>query len=381
MQWNWQHPGWPNFTWDRSQIATAEEQFLLGSGIVIGSVKHLSGENQKRILVELMSGEAVSTSKIEGEVLNRDSVQSSIQRQLGLAADKRRVSPAEQGIAEMMVDLYRSFGEPLSEEILFAWHRMITAGRRDLVDIGRYRTSKEPMQIVSGRIGAPKVHFEAPPSKRVAAEMNRFIAWFNQTAPGAGGPLPAITRAGIAHLHFECIHPLEDGNGRLGRAIAEKAAAQVMDHPMHLALAPTILAHQKRYYEALERANRGIDVTEWLTWFAGIALEAQQRSIALVEFVISKTRLLDTLRGKINPRQERALLRMFQEGPDGFKGGLSAGNYMTITGASPATTTRDLADLVEKGALFRSGELKHARYALNFPKAHRVYGPLRQPDA
>ncbi len=181
--------------------------------------------------------------------------------------------------------------------------------------------------------------------------------------------MPAITRAGIAHIYFESIHPFEDGNGRIGRAIAEKAAAQAVGQPVLLALATATLAHQKRYYEALERANRRIDITEWLTWFAGIALDAQRRSIAQVEFVIAKAKLLDRLHGKINARQEKALLRIFQEGPEGFKGGLSAGNYMTITGASPATATRDLADLVERGALVRSGEVRHARYALRLPRA------------
>ena len=369
MSWNWQNPDWPNFTWDRMQIARAEEQFLLGSGVAIGSIKHLGDQRHKELLVELMSCEAITTSKIEGEVLNRDSVQSSIQRQLGLASDKRRASPAERGIAEMMVDLYRTFRKPLSREMLFGWHKMVVAGRRDLADISRYRTSKEPMQIVSGRIGASKVHFEAPPSEHLAFEMDRFIAWFNRTAPNGGEPLPAITRAGISHIYFESIHPFADGNGRIGRGIAEKAAAQAASQPILLSLATTILAHQKRYYEALERANRQIDLTEWLIWFAGIALEAQRRSIAQVEFVIAKTKLLDRLQEKLNPRQEKALLRMFQEGPDGFEGGLSAGNYMTITGASPATTTRDLADLVEKGALVRSGELKHARYVLKLPEA------------
>jgi Fic family protein len=133
-------------------------------------------------------------------------------------------------------------------------------------------------------------------------------------------------------------------------------------------LATTILAHQKSYYEALARANRRNDITRWLAWFAEIALEAQRRSIAQVEFIIDKTKLLDRLHGQINVRQQNALLRMFREGPEGFKGGLSAGNYSTITGASPATTTRDLADLTEKGALIRTGERKHARYTLNLKK-------------
>jgi Fic family protein len=366
MTWNWQLPDWPSFQWDRSRLSTAEEQFLLGAGVAIGTVKHLGEDEHNQLLVEVMSSEAVTTSAIEGEVLNRASVQSSILRQLGLASpDKRRVMPAEQGIAEMMVDLYRSFSQPLSDRMLFGWHRMVTAGRKDLPDVGRYRTSQEPMQVISGRIDARTVHFEAPPSKQVPAEMKRFVSWFNRTAPGSKEPLPAITRAGTAHLFFESIHPFEDGNGRIGRAIAEKAMTQGFGQPVLASLATTILAHQKNYYDALERANRRNDITQWLVWFAEIALEAQRRSIVQVEFIIAKAKLLARLRGQINERQQKALLRMFREGSEGFEGGLSAGNYSTITEASPATTTRDLVDLVEKGALIRTGERKHARYALN----------------
>jgi Fic family protein len=368
MAWNWQNPDWPNFKWDRSRMAAAEEQFLLGAGVVIGTAKHLGEDERNQLLVEAMSGEALTTSEIEGEILNRASVQSSIQRQLGLVVDKRRVTPAERGIAEMMVDLFRSSAEPVSNEMLFRWHRMVASGRKDLIDIGRFRTSREPMQVVSGRIGAQKVYFEAPPSRLVAREMKGFISWFNRTAPQGAEPLPAITRAGIAHLYFESIHPFEDGNGRIGRAIAEKAIAQSFGQPLLVALATTILAHQKSYYEALEKANRQTDVTPWLTWFADIALEAQRRTIAQVEFLIAKTKLLDRLRGHINERQQKALIRMLREGPEGFKGGLSAGNYGTITGASPATAPRDLADLTEKGALVRTGERKHARYALNLAR-------------
>jgi Fic family protein len=177
--------------------------------------------------------------------------------------------------------------------------------------------------------------------------------------------LAAITRAGIAHVYFESIHPFEDGNGRIGRAIAEKAIAESFPQPVLVSLATTILAHQKDYYRALERASQTMVITKWLVWFAQMALEAQQRSLAQVEFILAKAKLLDRLHGQINGRQEKALLRMFREGPEGFKGGLSAGNYSTITGAPSATTTRDLADLTEKGALVRTGERRHARYALN----------------
>lgn len=367
MTWNWPQPDWPHFTWNRDRLATAEKEFLLGSGVFLGAIKHLADDDRNQLTVEAMSTEALTTSEIEGEILDRASVQSSIQRQLGLAADKRKVGAAEQGISEMMIDLYKSFSSPLTDDTLFAWHGMLMGGRRDLKDIGRYRTSDEPMQVISGPVGAPKIHFEAPPSSRVPQEMTRFIAWFNRTALGGEEPLPALTRAGASHLYFECIHPFEDGNGRIGRALAEKALAQSVGQPSLIALAATILARRARYYDALEDANKINEITSWLTWFAGTTIEAQRRTLALIEFLIDKTKLFDRLGAEINERQKKALLRMFQEGPEGFKGGMSAGKYGTITGASPATTTRDLKDLVEKGALVREGERRHARYILTVP--------------
>jgi Fic family protein len=364
MLWNWQQPDWPRFDWDPQRLVPAERQFLLSSGVILGSGAHLGSEERLQLTIDLMSSEALTTSQIEGETLDRPSVQSSIRRQLGLATDPRQVKPGEQGIAEMMVDVYRTFAAPLTPEALLGWHRMVTNGRRDLTDIGRYRTGQEPMQIVSGRLDAPTVHFEAPPSARVPSEMEGFLRWFHQTAPQGKTPLPALTRAGIAHLHFESIHPFEDGNGRIGRAIAEKALAQGSGQPSLIALSPTLLAHRRRYYEALAQASRSGDVTDWLAWFAEMALAAQRRTLAQIALVIDKAKLFERLQGTLNHRQEKALLRMFREGPDGFRGGLSAGNYISITGASPATATRDLADLTEKGALIKVGERKHTRYYL-----------------
>jgi Fic family protein len=367
MKWNWQKSDWRNFRWDSTRLARAEEEFLVGGGVLAGTVKHLEEKEREQLAVEAMSTEAVTTSKIEGEILDRASVQSSIRKKLGLATDRRKARPAEEGIAEMMVDLYRSWSAPLSEGMLFRWHRMVMKGRRDLVDIGRYRTSKEPMQVVSGSMERAKVHFEAPPSSQVPSEMNQFIQWFNRTSPGNQESVPGLTKAGITHLYFESIHPFEDGNGRIGRALAEKSLSQSSGQPTLTALAATILAHQKDYYNALEAANRQNEITAWLAWFAGIVIEAQRRTLALVEFLIDETRLFDRLRGQINERQKKVLLRMFREGPEGFKGGMSSRKYATITGASPATRTRDLVDLVEKGALVRTGELGHARYHLNLP--------------
>ncbi|MGA3186558.1 MAG: Fic family protein [Bryobacteraceae bacterium] len=363
MEWNWQQPGWPNFSWDETGLRKAEDHFRLGSGVFAGIVKHLALRDKEQLTMEAISVEALTTSEIEGEILDRASVQSSVRRQLGMAADSRRAKPAEQGIAELSVDLFRSFADPLSDDTLFAWHRMLLKGRADVRDIGHYRRDAEAMQVVSGVLHSPRVHFEAPPAARVPKEMARFIKWFNHTSPAGSDPLPALTRAGIAHLYFESIHPFEDGNGRIGRAISEKALAQSAGRPTLTALAATILIRRKAYYSALEAANKSNEVTPWLSWFAGVAIEAQQRTEARVEFLIDKTRLLDRLRGELNPRQEKSLLRMLKEGPEGFKGGLSAGNYSTITGASPATATRDLADMVAKGALVRTGERRHARYS------------------
>lgn len=365
MTWNWQQSDWPHFTWNREALLRQEEQFLLGGGILVGVAKHLSDADWNQVRVEAMSEEAVTTSEIEGEMLNRASVQSSIQWQLGLSADTQRVAPKEQGISELMVNLYGTIDQPLSRETLFDWHRMVMADSRETRTIGSFRTSPEPMQVVSGAIYAPKVHFEAPPSAQVEQEMSRFLAWFIRTAPAGAEPLPAVTRAGIAHLYFESIHPFEDGNGRVGRAVSEKALVQGLGKPIFIGLAHGILAHHRSYYEALEAANKRNDISDWLAWFASIAIESQASTVARVEFILHKTKLMDRLRGRTNDRQTKALIRMFREGPKGFLGGMSAGNYSTITGASPATATRDLNELVALEALTRAGERKHTRYFLN----------------
>ncbi|MCQ8185812.1 Fic family protein [Parvularcula maris] len=364
MKWNWELDDWPNFSAPKADISSQERQFLENAGVIIGTAKHLSPGDQETITVSLMSMEALDTSSIEGETLDRESVQSSIQRALGLKASKSSHRPAEAGIAEMMVDLFRSIEAPLTDQKLFHWHETMFQGRSDIA-LGRYRKSQEPMQIISGPSYAPKVHFEAPPSTAVPREMKTFLKWFNETCPDGPNSLPTIKRAALAHLWFESIHPFEDGNGRLGRAISEKALAQGRTEPVVTSLAGTLLEHQKDYYRELQLTNHDLDVSRWVAWFADRVLEAQQTSLQHIEFLVSKTKLLDRLRGQLNPRQEKVLLRMFAEGPSGFKGGLSAKNYITITGTTTATTTRDLSDLVQKGALRREGERKATRYYLN----------------
>jgi len=247
-------------------------------------VRHITDDECDMLRIELLSDEAVKTSAIEGEMLDRSSVQSSLRRQFGLdaGAGYPAFRPQERGIADMMIDLYGSYADPLDHETLFRWHHMLI---HNIGTIGAYRTHTDPMQIVSGRLDRPTVHYEALPSTQVLAEMEIYVGWFNDSAPNGKNPLPALTRAGMGHLYFEAIHPFEDGNGRIGRALVEKVVA-----------------------------------------------------------------------------------RLFREGISGFKGGLSAENYIAITRTSRATATRDLQSLVEQGVLVRTGERRYARYHLNLPE-------------
>ena len=364
MQWNWQHKDWPEFTWNTDALDAYERTFLHETGVIVGAAKHFSADDKTRIIIDVITDEAMKTSEIEGEQLNRDSVQSSIRKHFGLKTEHRRIEPAEHGIAEMMTDLYHRFDKPLSHETLFNWHEMLTNGRRDLHDIGRYRTHEDAMQVVSGPDYKRKVHFEAPPSQHMPQEMTQFLAWFSNTAPDGMAPLPPLTRAGIAHLYFVTVHPFEDGNGRIGRAIAEKSLSENLGQPTLIALSQTIEAKRKAYYDALEASNKTLDITDWLEYFAQTVLEAQQRTLALMEFILQKTKLYDRIGDKLNARQEKAISRLFRAGPDGFVGGLSAENYISITGTSRATATRDLQGLVEMGALRKTGERKSTRYWL-----------------
>jgi Fic family protein len=366
MNWNWQQPDWPNFRWESDELTALEAQFLQQSGIMIGSIKHLGHDDRMRVTVELMTGEAVKTSEIEGELLNRESVQSSLLRQFGLETDQRRIPPAERGISEMMMALYRDFAEPLSEESLCCWHGLLMHGRQDISAIGRYREHDDAMQVISGPLHKPKIHFEAPPSATMAKEMSRFIAWFVDSAPDGKRPVASLARAGIAHLYFVSIHPFEDGNGRVGRAIVEKALSKAMGRPSLIALSQTIQAKRSAYYEALEAANKHNEITPWLVYFAQTVINAQIHSLALVDFLVAKTRFYDHFRDRINSRQARVIARMFREGPSGFEGGLSAANYITIADTSRATATRDLQELVAMDAFSQTGELKSTRYRLNF---------------
>lgn len=360
MSWNWEKKNWPEFTFDATALESREAIFLRNAGMLFGAFTHLDESGQNALRIDLLSEEALQTSEIEGEQLNRESLQVSLQNHFGLHPKKSTIPPAEQGISELMIDLYESWNKPLSRELLYSWNRLLTQGRTDLKESGRYRTHKDPMQILSGPVHSPVIHFQAPLSAAVSGEMNAFVNEFNRSPA-----LPALRFAGITHLWFVSIHPFEDGNGRIARALSEKALALRLEQPLLLALSQTILQDKKAYYTALAENSRELEITGWLEYFAQTVLDAQARTLRQVEFVINKGKLYSRLNGQLNARQEKALDRIFREGPEGFQGGLSASNYIRITQAPRATATRDLQDLVKKGALTRTGELKHTRYRLN----------------
>jgi Fic family protein len=317
-------------------------------------------------IMDTMVAEAIKTSEIEGEYLSRQDIISSIRNNLGLNETSDPVKDKRaQGAGELMIDVRTSYAEPLTEEKLFAWHRMLMKGNRR-INAGAWRKHEDPMQVVSGAIGKEKVHFEAPPSAHMPDEMHRFITWFNATAPGEAGEIKkAPVRSAIAHLYFETIHPFEDGNGRIGRAIAEKALSQTLGRPVLLSLSRTIEANKQAYYGALEQAQKSNEITGWIHYFVNTALAAQKQANAFVDFILKKSKFFDRFKDKLNERQLKVVRRMLDAGLEGFEGGMSAKKYMAITKASKATATRDLQQLLELGVLVALGGGRRTHYNLS----------------
>ncbi len=362
MHWNWQKDDWPNFTYNTQFFRASEAEFLVLSGQMQGTLQHLSDEDQSQLRVELIAEESLLTSRIEGEDLDRDSIQSSIRREFGLQHDSGHHKPYEEGISRMMMDVYFSWEESLSNELLHRWHKNLLSETPQHEDAGAYRTHPEPIQVVSGALYRPKVHFEAPPSDSVSHEMDQFIAWFNQ-AHHERTPEP-LTLAAITHLWFESIHPFPDGNGRVGRALVEYSLSKSLKKPAIISLSAAIEKERKAYYDALERANKHNEINHWIDYFVSTLLKAQQHSLATIEFVVKKGKFYQRYGDKFNERQKKVVARILKEGIEGFTGGLSASNYLSITQTSPATATRDLNRFVEMGAFRKTGDKKSARYWL-----------------
>lgn len=361
MAWNWQLPDWPNFKYNVKVLDVLEKQFFKSEGGEIAILKHLDDEKKRDFVVEMLCAEGLNSAEVEGEILQRESLQSSIQRHFGLNTGIKKIPPEEQSMGDLMWEVYDTFKDPLTHEMLYEWHALLLQKTSKVLDIGKYRTHSDPMQIIAGRYDKHEVYFEAPPSSIVHKEMTHFIEWFNSSSQD----ISILAKAAVAHVYFESIHPFEDGNGRIGRALVEKVLSKNLGYPTLIAVSQVITKRKKEYYAALGQCNRTVNIQDWVLFFSEIIVAAQKESLALIHFLMGKSLLMNKLKGHINDRQEKVLLRLFAKGIGGFSGGLSAENYIAITKTSKATATRDLVGLVEKGALYKTGQLKHTRYWLN----------------
>ena len=274
-----------------------------------------------------------------------------------------------------MIAVRQTYTSPLTKKELFAWHTMLFSDihfNKDL-EIGQWRTPKEPMHIVSGAAGHERVHYVAPPSEQMDSEMKQFIAWFNETDPTRSKQskqkqtiLPGPVRAAIAHLYFECIHPFDDGNGRIGRALVEKALAQELQKPVLFSLSTMIHKHKKEYYDQLSAASSGdLDITEWIEYFVKTIYAAVLDSQEAIKEEVRQAFFWKQHGDALNERQKKVIARMFKEGKEGFKGGLSAQKYMKIAHCSKSTATRDLAELLHLGCIYQlPGSGRSTRYEI-----------------
>jgi Fic family protein len=366
MTYNWQQEDWPHFRYNLEEIRKILEGFQHQTSYITGVLKGMPEKGKSETIIKIMLSEAMKTSAIEGEYLSRIDVLSSIRNKLGFHDVPAIKDKKSQGAGELMVEVRNTYKAPLSEEMLLSWHFILMKEYRK-INAGKWRTQKEPMQVISGSIGKEKIHFEAPPSSRIQAEMKKYIKWFNESAPGNKNEIqPAPVRAAIAHLYFESIHPFEDGNGRIGRAIAEKALSQSVGRPVVMSLSTVIESKRNLYYEALKKAQETNEITAWIKYFTNVIFEAQKYTYKIINLTLNKSRFMDKFRDELNERQLKVVSKIFNALSQGEAGGMTAKKYMSITKSSKATATRDLQQLTDMKILEASGGGRSVSYKMKF---------------
>jgi Fic family protein len=344
---------WPEFTWDGDALSAGLADARYRQGRLLGKMESLGFALQTEASLATLTSDVVKSSAIEGELLNVDEVRSSIARRLGLdAGGLPKASRDVEGIVEMMLDATRNYREPLTEDRLFAWHAaLFPTGRSGMsrIAVGMWRPVEAgEMQVVSGPIGRERVHFRAPDAPRLQGEMRRFLDWFN-----ANAPLDPVLKAGLAHLWFVTIHPFEDGNGRIARAIADLSLARAdgMKERFY-SMSSQIAAERKEYYQELETAQRGdLDVTRWLAWFIGCLGRAIENADTLLATVLHKAKTWQRInRAPVNDRQRQVINRMLND----FEGNLTNAKYAKLAKCSPDTALRDIKDLLARGILVQN---------------------------
>jgi Fic family protein len=346
---------WPRLHWTAERIVEPLASVRHCQGRLIGHMEALGFELRQEAVLQTLTADVLKSSEIEGEKLDAEQVRSSIARRLGM--DIGALTPADrnvEGVVEMMLDATRRYDLPLTQERVFAWHAaLFPTGRSGMTKIttGAWRNdSGGPMQVVSGPMGKEHVHFEAPKAERVAGEMGGFLGWFENS-----DTIDPVLKAGLAHLWFVTIHPFEDGNGRIARAIADVALARSEKSPQRFySMSAQIRQERNAYYEILERTQKGtMDVTPWMEWFLGCLGRAIDGAQVTLSAVLAKARFWDRIKSvQLNDRQQLVINRLL----DGFDGKLTTSKYAKLAKCSQDTAHRDILALVDHGVLMRNPE-------------------------
>jgi Fic family protein len=362
---SWEKQDWPDFTWDETSLSRLLAHVSREQGRLLGKMEALGFDLRNEAHLRILTKDVVKSSEIEGETLEPGQVRSSIARRLGM--DVGGLVPADrnvEGVVEMMLDATGNYAEALSEERLFAWHTaLFPTGRSGMIKIrvGNWRDDNDdPMQVVSGPIGREKIHYQAPPADRVADEMAKFLRWFEQP-----GDIDPLLIAGLAHLWFVTIHPFDDGNGRIARAIADMALARLEKTGQRFySMSAQICREHKAYYDTLEWTQKGdLDVTRWQEWFLNCLLRAIEGAQETLSAVLQKARFWERFaKEPLNKRQIKILNRLL----DGFEGKLTTSKWAKTAKCSQDTAYRDILDLIERGALQKDpGGGRSTSYSLN----------------
>lgn len=343
---------WPKFHWSQEQLAEHLATVRHSQGRLIGRMESLGFPLRTEAILQTLTEDVIKSSEIEGEILDKEQVRSSIARRLGM--DVGALTPADrhvEGVVEMMLDATQKFSAPLTTPRLFDWHAaLFPTGRSGMtrIRVGAWRDDKSgPMQVVSGPMGKERVHYEAPAASRINREMREFLAWFNGKEA-----MDAVLKAGVAHLWFVTIHPFDDGNGRIARAIADMALARSENSTQRFySMSAQIRAKRKAYYDILEETQKGdLDITEWLEWFLGCLGRAIDGAEHVLAGVLRKARFWEVHAGEqFNERQRTILNRLF----DGFEGKLTSSKWAALGKCSQDTASRDIDDLLKRAILVK----------------------------
>ncbi|MFT4062427.1 MAG: DUF4172 domain-containing protein [Edaphocola sp.] len=360
---NWQYKDWANFSYNPTAIQETMVTFTKNQHTMHVMFKNLTPTQEQDEIIRFMIAEAEKTAEIEGEYISRTDLMSSIKNKFGLNATPQNVKDKRaNAMSNLLFAVKNSYNEHLTLTTIKKWHALLFEGSK-YINAGKWRTGKEPMQVVSGAAHREIIHYEAPPSYRIPAEMKQFVNWYNTF--GVATTNDALIKTAIAHLYFESIHPFEDGNGRIGRAIAEKCLAESLGKPLLLSLSTTIEKNKKQYYEAFKTAQLTLEITDWIVYFAGVIAQAQEDAVAAVTFSLAKARFFDKFEHLLNQRQSKAINKMFDAGTGGFEGGMTAKKYISIAKTTKATATRDLQELANHKILTQQGDGRSTHYILN----------------